>query len=711
MVQEDAVVSKLFKRTEVIGRGRFGVVYKGINRQTNRVVAIKVLNLDTGEDEVKEVQQEIQFLSQLKQAPNITHYQGSYLNGTRLWIIMDYCAGGALRSLLKTGPIEERYCAVIMRELLVALHYVHKAGVIHRDLKAANILITKEGNIQLCDFGVAAQLTSTSVKRTTMAGTPYWMAPEVIMEGASYNAKVDVWSLGITAYEISTGNPPYSDKDAMRAMQLITKSKPPRLEGRQHSGVLKEFVALCLDENPEERPTVEELLSCKLVKSSKNVPNSILKELIARYLLWRETKGSRESIYNIDDELEKNKEGEEEGLEIKWDFDSLSSADYSNYYMNNEDSDHEYLPGEEATYQPTYGQTTVNKTVTGTLRDTVKKETPKSLLQLFDEGSESKPPPEEITPRPTKQSPIVEIEIPNMDDLSVSTPSGSNGPTKLRSSTLSRAQSSIEVPLSTRRSNTISNARIPLAHTASNLSSASIQATRKTPSPKKAFPDISSPPKKSINTPPQMKPMPSTTNMPMLQPINKAASGPIPLAQQPPTGELKDNKIVGNKSYLTLQMPQPTLPSPLQEQLQVPTFPAANGVSPNSETSDQINQFGVNATQAAQVPLAMTPLTERSFSSVMGSATTPEKPNSSQPTTNTKHTDSSSGSFDEHDSKAAPSSTYIINRPPISLPQLDSKLFSDMTSKQALVNEIGTLLDQMNNTLSTIEDDFAMMME
>ncbi|CAR24473.1 putative serine/threonine protein kinase KIC1 [Lachancea thermotolerans CBS 6340] len=327
-------VSTLFKRTEVIGRGKFGIVYKGYYIKTNRVCAIKVLNLDSADDEVEDVQKEVQFLSSLKQVPNITHYYGSYLNNTELWVIMEYCAGGSLRTLLRPGKIGEQYIGVIMRELLIALMHIHKDGVIHRDIKAANVLITNDGHIKLCDFGVAAQLSQTKIRRQTMAGTPYWMAPEVIMEGVYYDTKVDIWSLGITAYEIATGNPPYCDVEALRAMQLITKSKPPRLEGRQHSSALKEFIALCLDEDPKERPSAEELLKTKFIRLHKNVSASILKELISRYLLHRDKHSRRESSTSGLEEDESGKVdgselfGDSNELDVKWDFDSLSSNEY-----------------------------------------------------------------------------------------------------------------------------------------------------------------------------------------------------------------------------------------------------------------------------------------------------------------------------------------------------------------------------------------------
>ncbi|AGO13441.1 AaceriACL104Cp [[Ashbya] aceris (nom. inval.)] len=329
----NSLTPQLFKRTEVIGRGKFGVVYKAYHAKTKQVYAVKVLNLDCPEDEVEDVQKEIQFLASLKQVPNITRYYGSYLYDTKLWVIMEYCAGGSLRTLLRPGKIDEKYLGVIVRKLLIALVYIHKDNVIHRDIKAANVLITNEGHVKLCDFGVAAQLTAANHKRQTMAGTPYWMAPEVIMDGVYYNTKADIWSLGITAYEIATGNPPYCDVEALRAMQLITKSKPPRLEGRNYSPLLKEFIALCLDEDPEERPTAEDLLSSRFVKAHKGSSATILKELISRYLLFSE-KHNRESVLIPLDEDDPQKSanatanGADAQVEMKWDFDSLNSNEY-----------------------------------------------------------------------------------------------------------------------------------------------------------------------------------------------------------------------------------------------------------------------------------------------------------------------------------------------------------------------------------------------
>lgn len=115
---------------------------------------------------------------------------------------------------------------------------------------AANVLLTQAGKILLCDFGVAAHL-QTNNKRSTFIGTPLWMAPEVITDGKLYDTKADVWSLGVTLYEIATGNPPYFGMEPLRACALIPRSAPAKLEGTIFSLAMKEFLSLCLQTDPE----------------------------------------------------------------------------------------------------------------------------------------------------------------------------------------------------------------------------------------------------------------------------------------------------------------------------------------------------------------------------------------------------------------------------------------------------------------------------
>ncbi|KAG9304129.1 hypothetical protein G9A89_019691 [Geosiphon pyriformis] len=287
---------ELYTRQELVGKGAYGAVYKGIDNVTQEVVAIKVLNLDTEEDDVADIRKELNYLSQLKhsETQNITKYYASFLHGTKLWIVMDYAAGGSIRELMKAGLIEEKYIMVITKEVLQALSYLHKCKIIHRDIKAANILLTGEGKVQVCDFGVSGQLTATSSKRTSFVGTPYWMAPE-IMQGSPHDTKADIWSLGITVYEIAKGNPPFHELRPERAIVVIPRSPPAKLEG-DFSVLMKEFVATCLNESPAQRPTAEELIKTKFIRAAAKLPNGILRDLKVRYDLFKQNTGHRHSF-------------------------------------------------------------------------------------------------------------------------------------------------------------------------------------------------------------------------------------------------------------------------------------------------------------------------------------------------------------------------------------------------------------------------------
>ena len=211
---------------EKLGEGSFGKVFKARNEETAKLAAVKLVPI---EQDTGEVEREIATLKHCD-SPNIVQYYGSATKEGELWIIMEFCAGSSLCDIMEARGrcLNEEQLAAAIAGTLDGLTYLHGRKHIHRDVKAGNLLLSEAGVIKLADFGVSAQISSTLSKRRTIIGTPFWMAPEVISGGPAdapdtkgHDAKADVWSLGITAIELTDGRPPNSDLHPMRAIFLI----------------------------------------------------------------------------------------------------------------------------------------------------------------------------------------------------------------------------------------------------------------------------------------------------------------------------------------------------------------------------------------------------------------------------------------------------------------------------------------------------------
>ncbi|KAL5116603.1 hypothetical protein ACEQ8H_005481 [Pleosporales sp. CAS-2024a] len=267
---------------EELGSGSFGKVYKAVDRRTGEIVAIKHIDLEESSEELADIQAEISLLSTCH-SPYITEYKTSFVKGVKLWIVMEFLGGGSAADMLAPGPIAEAHIAIMCRELLLGLDYLHSTGKIHRDIKAANVLLTDQGRVKLADFGVAAQLTNIKSQRMTFVGTPFWMAPEVIQE-AGYDFRADIWSLGITAMELAEGAPPYAGAHPMKVLFTIPKNPAPRLGGDQWSKDFKDFVAQCLIKDPDRRAIAKELLKHRFIQRAGKV--EALRELVERKEMW-----------------------------------------------------------------------------------------------------------------------------------------------------------------------------------------------------------------------------------------------------------------------------------------------------------------------------------------------------------------------------------------------------------------------------------------
>lgn len=271
---------KLFCDLKEIGHGSFGAVYFARNIHTSEVVAIKKMSYSGKQSNEKwqDIIKEVKFLTKLKH-PNIIEYKGCYLREHTAWMIMEYCLGSASDLLeVHKKPLQEIEIAAIAHGALQGLAFLHNHTMIHRDVKAGNILLTEPGQVKLADFG-SASLTAPA---NSFVGTPYWMAPEVIlaMDEGQYDGKVDVWSLGITCIELAERKPPLFNMNAMSALYHIAQNDSPTLQSPEWSDYFRNFVDSCLQKNGQDRPTSAGLLRHAFVMRDR--PESVLIEMIQR---------------------------------------------------------------------------------------------------------------------------------------------------------------------------------------------------------------------------------------------------------------------------------------------------------------------------------------------------------------------------------------------------------------------------------------------
>ncbi|CAI9775947.1 unnamed protein product [Fraxinus pennsylvanica] len=295
--------SNCYNILDEIGKGASAIVYKAICLPINStVVAIKAIDLEKLRADFDNVRREAKTMTLLSH-PNILQAHCSFTVDSRLWVVMPFMSGGSLQSIISSSypdGLSESCIATVLKEILSALSYLHGQGHLHRDIKAGNILIDSTGSVKLADFGVSASIYesnssygswsssfSSSMMLTDVAGTPYWMAPEVIHSHTGYSLKADIWSFGITALELAHGRPPLSHLPPSKSLIMkITKrfrfsdyEKTNDMKSKKFTKSFKDMVGLCLDQDPSKRPSAEKLLKHSFFKYSKG-PEFLVKNLL-----------------------------------------------------------------------------------------------------------------------------------------------------------------------------------------------------------------------------------------------------------------------------------------------------------------------------------------------------------------------------------------------------------------------------------------------
>ncbi|XP_036817924.1 serine/threonine-protein kinase TAO1 [Oncorhynchus mykiss] len=271
---------KLFSDLREIGHGSFGAVYFARDVRTTEVVAIKKMSYSGKQSNEKwqDIIKEVKFLQRI-QHPNSIEYKGCYLREHTAWLVMEYCLGSASDVLeVHKKPLQEMEIAAITHGALQGLAYLHSHNMIHRDIKAGNVLLTEPGQVKLADFGSASIISPAN----SFVGTPYWMAPEVIlaMDEGQYDGKIDIWSLGITCIELAERKPPLFNMNAMSALYHIAQNESPTLQSSEWTDYFRNFVDSCLQKFPQDRPNSEVLLKHAFVQRER--PDSVLMDLILR---------------------------------------------------------------------------------------------------------------------------------------------------------------------------------------------------------------------------------------------------------------------------------------------------------------------------------------------------------------------------------------------------------------------------------------------
>eukprot|EP00039_Didymoeca_costata_P027438 m.18391 g.18391 ORF g.18391 m.18391 type:complete len:544 (-) comp6300_c0_seq2:155-1786(-) len=262
-------------RGKLLGSGAFGQVYLALDNSTGEEFAVKQVEIqgELGAENIKEVQsleQEITLLKNLRHERIVTYY-GTERTSTYLAIFMEYIPGRSIHTRLREyGAFREEVVRKYTRQVLEGIHYLHSHGIIHRDIKGANVLADANGNVKLADFGASKRLQSikTMMGFKSIHGTPYWMSPEAITTGVNVGRETDIWSTGALVVEMLTTKPPFADCEPMAALFKIGQADTDfsKIIPQNASPSCRAFLVLCFKRDPKDRPTAKILLNNAFVR-------------------------------------------------------------------------------------------------------------------------------------------------------------------------------------------------------------------------------------------------------------------------------------------------------------------------------------------------------------------------------------------------------------------------------------------------------------
>lgn len=307
---------KLFTLVEELGVGTYGRVFSASPKNPKNfagqdLVAMKIISFS---EDIRTLKHEVDIMKDCKSnfiVKFFDSYESEAVHGNTLWIAMELCEPGSISDVMKITrqTLSEAQIRVISASVGLGLSYLHGRNVIHRDIKAGNILLTRNGTAKIADFGVSARMSTMNPFQHTTIGAPYWMAPEVIDSLADYDGKADIWSLGISVIEMAEGKPPHHEFPPMRVIFFIPSKAAPTLHApAKYSTDMNDFLAKCVAKNPTARASASEVcLHAFVAKSAKDLVASgggspILLELANK-------------CFPLMDEFKKNRDGTDNSLQ------------------------------------------------------------------------------------------------------------------------------------------------------------------------------------------------------------------------------------------------------------------------------------------------------------------------------------------------------------------------------------------------------------